>query len=36
MTKVCIKCGYQRKLGDTASETECSHCGALLNGTLGV
>ena len=28
--KLCIKCGYQRKPGDTAPETECSHCGALI------
>jgi len=34
--KLCIKCGYQRKSGDTAPETKCLHCGAPLNGTLGV
>lgn len=29
MEKMCIKCGYQRKPGDTAPESECPHCGAI-------
>ncbi|HSS47215.1 MAG TPA: hypothetical protein VLL03_07370, partial [Burkholderiales bacterium] len=29
MNKACIKCGYQRKAGDAAPETECPHCGAI-------
>ena len=29
LEKLCIKCGYQRKPGDTAPETECPHCGAI-------
>ena len=29
MEKLCIKCGYQRKPGDTAPEGECPHCGAI-------
>ena len=41
MEKLCIKCGYLRKPGDTAPEEECPHCGAIyakveaaLNGEL--
>ena len=29
MEKLCVKCGYQRKPGDAAPETECPHCGAI-------
>jgi len=28
--KRCIKCGYQRKSGDAAPETECPRGGALI------
>ena len=29
MARVCLKCGYERKLKELVSETECPHCGAI-------